>query len=297
MKRRVLKIVAIASGGMLGVTVLLFIAGYVLNPSDHHISLGDSFHVGVSSRGLDSRIVVFNDADYGAYEGSVIDLVDRDGRGDPTLKRKIGWGDSWGVYYRYFQWSDGTLWTLMISLWYPIALLAIMPAVWFACEFSRSRRAFREPAHAAACCPHRSTGRMKTTMKVEDQYTDVLQNMELGIVLTYRKCPNLSDYDVMRGLEALIDAYRAENIGRPPRPFNLSDDERLLVENVRRMCEWRLGRGNLGEDPAEEKGITPAPNTIDEVVLCLKRIVKSVKTWNASGGRQGYLNFIVQYVK
>ena len=138
---------------------------------------------------------------------------------------------------------------------------------------------------------------MKTAMGVEDQYTDVLQNMELGVVLTYRDCPNLSDYDVMRSLEALIDAYRAENIGRPPRSFNLSDDEQLLMENVRRMCEWRMGRGDLGDAAAEEEEITPDPKTIDEIVLCLKRIVKSVKTWNASGGRQGYLNFIVQYVK
>jgi len=133
-------------------------------------------------------------------------------------------------------------------------------------------------------------------MRVEDQYPDVLQNIELGVVITYRECPGLSDYDVMRTLEALIDAYRAEKIGRPPRPFNLSDDEQLLLANMRRMCEWRLGRRNLDDEPANEKEGTPEPHTVDEIILCLKRIMKSVNTWNKSGGRQGYLNFIIQYV-
>lgn len=134
-------------------------------------------------------------------------------------------------------------------------------------------------------------------MRVEDQYTDVLQNIEFGIVITYRDCPGLCDYDVMRTLEALIDTYTAEKIGRPPRQFNLSDDERLLVRNIRRMCEWRLGRGSLVDDPEKEKKSTSEPKTVDEIILCLKRIFKSVKKWNKSGGRQGYLNFIVQYVK
>jgi len=134
-------------------------------------------------------------------------------------------------------------------------------------------------------------------VRVEDQYPDVLQNIEFGIVTTYRDCPDLSDYAVIRMLEALIDAYTAEKIGRPPRRFQLTDDERLLIQNVQRMCEWRLGRGSLGEDPARERDITPELKTIDEIILCLKRILKSVKKWNKSGGRQGYLNFVVQYVR
>jgi len=60
-------------------------------------------------------------------------------------------------------------------------------------------------------------------MKVEDEYRDVLQNVEFAIVDTYRDHPGMSDYAVMRALEALIDVYAAEGIGRSPRGFNLSD--------------------------------------------------------------------------
>ena len=63
------------------------------------------------------------------------------------------------------------------------------------------------------------------------------------------------------------------------------------------MCEWRLGRG---EPPVDEPSKVPSPGpkpiTVDEIILCLKRILKSVKRWNKEGGTQGYLNFIVQYV-
>jgi len=132
---------------------------------------------------------------------------------------------------------------------------------------------------------------------VEEQYMDVLQNIEMGIVLTYHDRLNLSDHDVRRTLEALIDAYKAEKVGRPQRQFNLSEDERLLMDNVRRMCEWRLGRGKLEDDPGQEGQNAPEPKTVDEILLCLKKILKSVDQWNRSGGRQGYLNFIIQYVK
>jgi hypothetical protein len=143
-------------------------------------------------------------------------------------------------------------------------------------------------------------------MKVEDKYIDVLQNIELGIVMAYRDYPDMSDYDVMRCLEALIDAYRGENIGREPKFSDFSEIETLLLKNMREMCEWRLGRRNPGEVPDEgdgpgnklvpvienlpENGVVPVkekdarmdPLSIDEIVVCLRRILKSVKKWNKS---------------
>jgi hypothetical protein len=134
-------------------------------------------------------------------------------------------------------------------------------------------------------------------VRVEDQYSDVLQNIEFGIVTTYRQYPEMVDPDVMRMLEALIDRYAAEKIGRPPRHFSLSEIEQALLENVRRMCEWRLGRGTLTESPEKGKELAPDPITVEEIILCLKRVLKSVKRWNEDGGRRGYLDFVIQYVR
>jgi hypothetical protein len=125
MARRAFNIVAVASTVMLVVSVLLFFVGHVLNPWDHYLSLGDDFHVGVWGRGLDSRIVFFNDAEYGPYRGSIVGIVDSDGNVYPPREREAAFGDAWGIYYRYFQWSDATLWTLMVTLWYPISVFTI----------------------------------------------------------------------------------------------------------------------------------------------------------------------------
>jgi len=133
-------------------------------------------------------------------------------------------------------------------------------------------------------------------MKVEDQYLDVLQNIEFAIVATYRKYPDMTDYEVLRVLEALIDSYKAETLGHTPRDFSPSQMEVALYQAVRDMCEWRLGRAG----PPDATGdLIPAPQpiTVDEIILCLKRLLKSVTKWNKSGGRTGYLTFIVQYVR
>lgn len=82
-------------------------------------------------------------------------------------------------------------------------------------------------------------------MRVEEEYIDVLQSIELAIVKVYQENPDISDYTVMRALEALIDTYSGEKIGRPPRNFKLSEEEREVMDSVYGMCEWRLGRGEL----------------------------------------------------
>lgn len=126
--------------------------------------------------------------------------------------------------------------------------------------------------------------------RVEDQYQDVLQNMEFAIVSTYREHPDMSDYDVLRVIEAVIDAYGAEDIGRAPRDFVLSEVEQVCTDRLRQICDWRLGRA-AGPD-----GPQPKAKTVDEILLCLKRIVKSVRRWNREGGRQGYLEFVARFV-
>ena len=121
------KIATMFSTVMLALAVLLFLLGYIVNPLKYHLSFREDSHVGVSSDGFDSRLVFFNDAEYGPYRGSIIGLVDADGNAYPPMEREESFGDSWGVYYRHFQWPDSTLWTLMVTLWYPVALFAIMP--------------------------------------------------------------------------------------------------------------------------------------------------------------------------
>ena len=124
---------------MLVISILLFLVGYIASPWDYYLSFSDDSHVGVCTRGLDSRFVFFNDAEYGPYSGSIIGLVDEDGNIYPPLEREEAFGNSWGIYYRYFPRSGSTLWTLTVTLWYPIAVFAIMPFVSLMCSTVRRR--------------------------------------------------------------------------------------------------------------------------------------------------------------
>jgi hypothetical protein len=124
MKSRLFKIATFVSAVLAASTLLLWIATFFVTPWDHRLSLTRNFHVGVWN-GVNGdtlgRLVVFNNADYGPYRGSMMGSVER----------RVASGDTLGVYYRYFRTPDGsTLWTLMVSLWYPLLIFGILPAAW-----------------------------------------------------------------------------------------------------------------------------------------------------------------------
>jgi hypothetical protein len=134
-------------------------------------------------------------------------------------------------------------------------------------------------------------------MRVDEQYLDVLQNIEFAIVSTYRRLPGMTDQDVLRVLEVLIGRYKAEQERRAPREVTLSDIEQRLLGNVHSMCEWRLGRSEQMESSEDLSEEPLDPLTLDEILLCLKKILHSARGWNERRGHQGYLSFIVKYVR
>jgi hypothetical protein len=136
------------------------------------------------------------------------------------------------------------------------------------------------------------TGRC--TMTFEDEYLDVLQNIEFAIISVYRQHPDVRDSVVLRAIEAVIDTYRAEARGLIPKPLKLPETEAVIFARVREVCDLRLGRGGLGmiaeQAPAQDK-------TVEEIMACLRRIRKSVERWNKRGGQQGYVTFVNQFIK
>jgi hypothetical protein len=136
------------------------------------------------------------------------------------------------------------------------------------------------------------------TIPFEEQYQDILQNIEFAIISTYReRSDDISDWSVEAALDALIRTYGAEQTGRTLRLARLSEAEQLLYDRVQRMCEWRLGRKQLEAEAASAIVQEFQPKTLDEIVACLKRVRASVKRWHKSGGRRGYLDFIGRYIR
>ncbi len=135
-------------------TFVLWLATFAVTPWDHKISLTKHFHVSVwkgFSGDTFGRLVIFNDVQYGPYRGSIMSLG-----GEDTHETRRGWHagdydvsqitltnldstsdklkacDLPGIYFRYWQMHDQErpLWTLMISLWYPLFLFSILPVIW-----------------------------------------------------------------------------------------------------------------------------------------------------------------------
>ncbi len=130
-------------------------------------------------------------------------------------------------------------------------------------------------------------------MQPEDEYLDVLQNIEAAIVAFYRDHPELTDYQVDAAFEALIRTYQREKIGGQavlPKG-SLAQD---VYRSIKMTCDWRLGRENVVDEEGQPLGVEPL--TIDEIQACLKRLRKSLATWNKRSGTQGYLNYIRQFI-
>lgn len=98
-----------------------------LNPWDHCVTLTPDFRIGVWSGfgGMDPVLVFFNE-DIGPYRGSLITV---EGDPQPPVVTRVDW-EFPRIYYRHIRWDDSLTWTLMVSLWYPLILLAIGPLIW-----------------------------------------------------------------------------------------------------------------------------------------------------------------------
>ncbi len=130
-------------------------------------------------------------------------------------------------------------------------------------------------------------------MQPEEEFQDVLQNIEAVIVAYYKDHPELTDYQVDAAYEALNRTYQREKIGGEPvlPKGSLAQD---VYKSIKMTCDWRLGRENVVDEEGQPMGVEPL--TIDEMQGCLKRLRKSLATWNKHGGTQGYLNYIRQFI-
>ncbi|MGB0389584.1 MAG: hypothetical protein ACPGWR_32590 [Ardenticatenaceae bacterium] len=121
---------------------------------------------------------------------------------------------------------------------------------------------------------------------------DILQNLEFMIVKVYKQNPELTDFEVKKAIEALERYYKAIDRGRRPPTIRLRGRSQDVCEFVQTMCEWRLGQRVDDDWPAIEQPTSP-----DVIVKCLRRIKKSIDFWTQEAGIQGYLNYIINFIK
>ena len=130
MIRRILNTLSLISAILLACTITLWAWSFWTNPRKDCLSFSSNFHVAVE----DGRVSFFNVKDYGPYHGSIIAITSREWPIERIFSKQQAFGDICGIYYRYFRWADSgaVLWTLSISLFYPMIVFTVLPtmALW-----------------------------------------------------------------------------------------------------------------------------------------------------------------------
>lgn len=131
----------------------------------------------------------------------------------------------------------------------------------------------------------------------EEEYQDILQNIEFALVQVYREHDDMTDWEAEQAINGLIRTYAAEERGRSEPNLRLQPLAEAAYDRVMAMCEWRLGRAQLVDESGEGVDLLMEPVTVSEMIDCLKRIRRSIQMWRKEGGRRGYFEFVGQFLR
>lgn len=134
--------------------------------------------------------------------------------------------------------------------------------------------------------------------KVEEEFMDVLQNIEFALVTVYNDDEEMTDFEAETAINSLIRLYTAEQRKRDAPALDLSGPAEVAFERVKAMCDWRLGREKL-QSEGENKELVDfmEPIALNDLIACLKRVRRSIQKWNRNYGRRGYYDFVSQFVR
>jgi hypothetical protein len=134
---------------------------------------------------------------------------------------------------------------------------------------------------------------------VEEEFMDVLQNIEYALVTVYKEDEEMTDYEAEEAINSLIRLYTAEQRKRAEPKLDLSGPAELAFERVKVMCEMRMGREKLqsGDENKEPFDFNMEPIALNDLIACLKRVRRSIQKWNRDYGRRGYYDFVSQFVR
>jgi hypothetical protein len=129
----------------------------------------------------------------------------------------------------------------------------------------------------------------------KDEDLPALQELETAIVMIWRRHPDMTDYVANRAYEAAVQFHRARSRGHEPKPSGLTGLDLDAFNAVQQVCENLLSTG-----AAPRKGLptgNTAPISLEKLLEYLRELNRSVERHTRHGGRQGYLQFIDDFLK
>jgi hypothetical protein len=124
---------------------------------------------------------------------------------------------------------------------------------------------------------------MKSIIRNEDPYEDILQNIEFIIYNTYKKKGNINDRDVEIALDYIIEMGKAQMDLPSKFLTRLAPNIQGIVDAVDDILEFR-------ESLVKEK------EHLMTKLKCIYRILDSVRTHYEPDNSYSYLNFIGQFL-
>lgn len=130
------------------------------------------------------------------------------------------------------------------------------------------------------------------------QHESVLNSMERVIIDLYRAHPDLTDHQVDKILNALERVYTAEIRSKSPPTLRFTPLEQQLYDELKAVCDAWLQRIDLATANKGRKYPfeLDSSKTVEDIITCLKRLMRSIKLWTKEYGMRGYLNYIKDYL-
>lgn len=92
----------------------------------------------------------------------------------------------------------------------------------------------------------------------------------------------------------MIEHYRYVARGFDPKKTFLNLNENQIFQNIQEAIELMV---NVPEEITGSEAKKPDQATWEKLVACLRKIRKSAEFWNKNNGRQGYLNYVNNYIQ
>lgn len=129
--------------------------------------------------------------------------------------------------------------------------------------------------------------------------TSLLHSIETVVVQLYEEFPSLIDKDIEMVYEKLGDYYKAVKLNKKPvEPTSNKERTFALIEEILNILDLR-------EEAGVDSAILEDEYTCQDYNIgCLediymkafKTLTKSARFWRKKNGKQGYLNYVAEFV-
>ncbi|HEY9828811.1 MAG TPA: hypothetical protein V6D19_25610 [Stenomitos sp.] len=133
-------------------------------------------------------------------------------------------------------------------------------------------------------------------MKLSEDQIHFVYNFERMIVDKYQEIPDLLDVQIETAIDHLIRVYNAEAQERDTPKKTIRGMASEIAPQLQAICELHLGRAKIEDIEGKSVDIKITKLTAQEVVDSLKQINSSIKVWTKQKGRQGYLNYVTDFI-